>query len=308
MVVKVRRGVRLLIREKPDDEDTVGGRIKTPLGDLNGVFTKMARRIPDHQIPTAIDLVLSVACGQFESFIVRDPDEGDLSEEELAENAMDLPAAQTDHIAGHRLNLRGVGRMFAEIATAIDAYSLDDFSDEEIAQARSDVRNGFQLAVCFHSAMSWIYGPQAFGLRLASWMGRNAPLDVIFVWVVLFARLRRRSDQFLSSSQISELAQSAGKSWLIATYFRDLQSNPNFAKRIPPKRLKKAFEDSHELENLINELKGCEFPMPEFRPWDQWKQLSGKTMPPGLLAMSIGAPNQVSLDVIPQDASDALIP
>lgn len=303
MIVKVRRGLRLLIRERPDDEDTVGGRIKTPLGDLNGVFTKMAKRIPDHQIPTGIDLLLSVASGQFEGFIVRDPDEGDLSEEALAESALDLSAPETDRVGRHRLNFSGLGRTFAEIAYSIDTYSLDEFSDEEIAAARDDVRNSFKLAVCFHSAMAWIYGPQAFGLRLMSWMGRYASLDLLFVGVVLFARLRHSSDQSIPSSQIAALAQTAENSWLISTYFRSLQSNPQFAKSIEPKRWKSAFEDSHKMENLIKELEGCDLPLPEFKPWNQWKQLSGKTMPPGLLAMSIGAPSKLDLtDILPSES------
>jgi hypothetical protein len=304
-IVKVRRASRLLIRDKPTDENTFGERVTTPLGDLNGVFTRMARRIPNQQIPTAIDLVLSVASGQFDGFNVRDPDEGDLSDARLAESGMDLSAAQTDQIGGHGLSFKRLGAMLVEIAHSIDAFSPDKLSDEEIATARNDVLNSFKLVVCFHASMSWIYGPQAFGLRLASWVGRYAPLDVMFVGVVLFAELRRRSDQFMPSSQIAELAFITEKSWRTSTYFHDLQSNPKFAKSIELKRWKSAFEDSHQMENLINELAGYDFPMPEFKPWDQWKRLSGKTMPPGLLAMSIGAPNRLDPPAIAPGASDA---
>jgi hypothetical protein len=268
----------------------------------------MARRLPANQIPTAINLVLSVASGQFDGFVVRDPDRGDLSEAMLAESAMDLSAARTDRINGVQFNFNGLGEMLTEIASSINAYSLDAFSDEEIAAARDDVRNGFKLAVCFHSAMSWIYGPQAFGLRLASWMGRNAPLNVWFIWVAIFAQLRRCSDQFIPSSQIAALARRAESTWLIATYFRDLQSIPQLANSMDRKRWKLAFEDSHEMENLIKELAGYEFPLPAFTPWDQWKKLSGKTTPPGLLAMSIGAPNRVSAEVIQRAVSGALNP
>jgi len=289
-LLTVRRGLRLLTRESTD---TFGERVTIPLAELNGVFAKMARRIPKQQAATGIDLVVSVASGQFDGFTNRDPDEGDLKDSDVAERALDLSAAKSDQIGGAHLNFSGLGAMLAEIAASIDTYSLDAFSDAEIAQARDDVRNGFKLAVCFHAAMSWIYGPQAFGLRTISWMGRHASLNIWFASILLFAQLRRRSDQLLPSSQIAALAHQAEAAWFIAIYFRGLQSIPQLANAIDQKHWKSAFEDSHRMADLIKELAGYEFPWPAFRPWDQWKQLSAKTMPTGLLAMSIGAANQV---------------
>ena len=303
-LLRFHRWFRIQTRERPDADDTFGDRAVSALGKLTGVIAKMDRRTPDGDLPLVFNIGSQIIAGRFNALAVEPHDEGDLSELELAERLMDFTAARSHHIDGAQFNfIGGLSQAFEELSTSINQFSLKDFSDDEIRCARDDVRNAFKLVVCHYEATKWIYGDQAFGLRMASWIATTATDDVFFVWVVLFARLRRYSNHFYSTAQIASLAQNAEATWLIATYFRDLRSNSQFAEIIDSKRWKLAFEDSHEMENLIKELAGYELPMPELRPWDQWKQLSGKTMQPGLLAMSIGAPNQVSLGAIQRDVS-----
>jgi hypothetical protein len=300
----IHRRMRVLVREPDNADDTLGDRAVGALDRLTGVLAKIERRTPDGQLPLVFNVGSQIVAGDFKRLATQPHDEGDLSELELVEQVMDLKAARADSIHGAKFNfIGGLSQALGELSTSIGRYSLNDFSDDEIKAARDDVRNGFKLAVCHYEATKWIYGDEAFGLRTASFMATTVSTDVFFLWVVLFARLRRHADHFHTTAEIAAMAHTAELTWLAATYFRDLQSNPNLAKSIDSKRLKLAFEDSHELKNLIEELVGCEFPMPEFRPWDQWKKLSRKTMSPGLLAMSIGAPNQVSLDAIQRDAS-----
>ena len=128
---------------------------------------------------------------------------------------------------------------------------------------------------------------------------------MFFLWVVLFARLRRHADDFHTTEEIAALAHKAELTWLASTFFRDLQSNPESPISIQSKRWKRAFGDSNEFKDLIRELAGYQWSAPDFRPWDQWKKLSRKTMSPGLLAMSIGAPNQVSVEAILRDVNGA---
>jgi hypothetical protein len=117
-------------------------------------------------------------------------------------------------------------------------------------------------------------------------------MPVFFQITLGFARLRRRSNSLLLSPEIAVLADRAEAIWLTANYFHDLQStHPEMRKLIGRKRLKRAFSDSQEYEKLLKELAGCTFPKPDFRPWEQWRK-SSKTMSPGLLAMSIGAPSR----------------
>jgi len=80
-------------------------------------------------------------------------------------------------------------------------------------------------------------------------------------------------------------------------WFRDIyESGGEGAKIINPKRLKSALMDSVSHRNLLRELASHEFAKREFRPWDQWQKSAGKTMSPGLLAMSIGAPETIGFD------------
>ena len=58
-LLKVRRALRLLNREKEADEDTLGDRIAA-LDSFRGVVHKMARRAPDHQMPAVTNFGVQV--------------------------------------------------------------------------------------------------------------------------------------------------------------------------------------------------------------------------------------------------------
>lgn len=66
--------------------------------------------------------------------------------------------------------------------------------------------------------------------------------------------------------------------------------------------------DSVSYRNLLGELASYEFAKREFGPWDQWRKSAGKTMPPGLLAMSIGAPETIAFDDLVESMSAPAIP
>ena len=66
--------------------------------------------------------------------------------------------------------------------------------------------------------------------------------------------------------------------------------------------------DSVSRQNLLRELANHEFAKREFRPWDQWRKSAGKTMSPGLLAMSIGAPETIAFDDLVESMNARAIP
>jgi hypothetical protein len=108
--------------------------------------------------------------------------------------------SERDEILGRKLNLLGVLPSALE-NTAI-AFSMGNFaqaadaSAEEIAKARDDARNTFQIGLSLYEAFEWIYGPEAFGLRFAAWFARKAP-DAVIDGLVLgccgFARFQMPS-------------------------------------------------------------------------------------------------------------------
>jgi hypothetical protein len=286
---------------RDSDGPTIGDSVSS-LDRMTGIVAKIFRRLPAEQFARAVNVAVEVISTDFETFEEPASDRDEFSTATAAQSAMDLLDGADDQIGGQRLKLAGaLERVLADIAATHSEMGNEQFSDFEIQSARDDARNALKMAVCLHEALSWIYGPQAFGLRMAAFLGRTAPTAAIHTFALGLARLRRRSNQFYSNDEIAEMATQSEKVWLMAEYFKGLQlSRPELRFLIGPERLKSAFMDSREQEKLLKDLAGYEFPMPEFRPWDQWNKLSKKTMSPGLLAMSIGAPLKLDLaDILP---------
>jgi hypothetical protein len=306
---QLRRISRIIQRLASTNEDTATlGEQAARLDHFSGVLAKVYQRLPTEQFARAINVGVEVVTGEFDRFdMPTDADE--FSSEEVAYRAFDFEAGEGRHVLGKRFRFgAALEPVLAGIAETQIGNPLEGFSVSEIQAARDDVRNALKISVCLYEALAWIYGPQALGLRLAAFLGRTAPIHAIFQLAAGYARLRRRSNSFYSSDEIAEMARQAEATWLISEYFRELQNqHPELRKFVGPKRLKLAFTDSHEELNLLRDLERLEFPKPEFRPWDQWRKLSKRTMSPGLLAMSIGAPSKLDLaDIVPAARGDAI--
>lgn len=279
-------------------EETLGDKL-AEVRPRRNILAKLARRLGDEQFARVLNLGTDVVTGTFEQFEEPSSDRDEFTSKEAAIAAFDFAASERDRIMGQGLNLiPALEKVLSDISSTYSAYGAKDFSDREIQTARDDVLHALKIAFCTYETLSWVYGPEAFGLRLGAWLASKANADAIFNFTLGIARLRRLANDFYSTEQIAALADQSEKNWLISTHFRDLQSNLKLAEIIDPKRWKVAFSDSREYQNLQNELAGYEFPMPDFRPWDQWKQLLGKTTSHGLLAMSIGAPLSLRLEDI----------
>lgn len=304
-----RRVVTVMRRFVARDHDgpTIGEGI-SGLDRFTGIVAKVYRRLPAEQFARAVNVAVEVIATDFKAFDLPASDRDEFTTADAMKNAMDLADGANDQIAGQRLRLfDALEGVLADIAATHSEMGAFEFSDYEIESARDDARNALKMAVCMHEALAWIYGPQAFGLRMGAFLGRTMPAAAIHTFALGIARLRRRSNQFYSNAEIADMAAQAEKVWLMSEYFRGLQSSrPDLRFLIGPQRMKLAFTDSREQEKLLKDLAGYEFPMPQFRPWDQWKKLSKRTISPGLLAMSIGAPSSLGLaDILPSASAAA---
>ena len=81
----------------------------------------------------------------------------------------------------------------------------------EIARARSDANNALAIGLDLYEASRWIYGPGAFGLRLAGWVARKAPDALLDSMTLLMFRLREVPGAILPSDKIAEMAGEARK-------------------------------------------------------------------------------------------------
>lgn len=296
---------RFLARDS--DGQTIGDGVAS-LDRFTGVVGKIFRRLPAEQFARAVNVAVEVTTADFKAFELPASERDEFTTADATKQALDLADGAGDQIHGQRLKLgEALEGVLADIAATHEEMGEFEFSDYEIESARDDARNALKMAVCMHEALSWIYGPQAFGLRMAAFLGRTMPAAAIHAFALGVARLRRRSNQFYSNAEIADMAAQAEKVWLMSEYFKGLQSSrPELRFLIGPERLKLAFTDSREQQKLLKDLAGYEFPMPEFRPWDQWKKLSKKTISPGLLAMSIGAPSNLDLaDILPSASAAA---
>lgn len=296
-------GQRLL--ESPLSGRTFGERI-VQTQKLHGILHTAARKARQPDFARVIDMTVEVAAGEFSGFGLPASDREE-SEQALAERAFGFDVGAEHHIRGDRLEL---GADLSAILQAMSAaVPLDDFTDYEISNARDDARNALKLGHCLHAATEWIYGQGAFGLHLTTGVIRAFPVLLIQALVLGFARLRRRSNMLLPSTEIADLATQAEGFWLMSMWFHDIyKGGGEGAMIINPKRLKRALTDSDSYRDLLRELASHEFAKREFRPWDQWRKSAVRTMSPGLLAMSIGAPVTIAFDNLVESMSARAIP
>jgi len=249
---------------------------------------------PD-ELPRAANVLVEIASGEFSDFYASASERDEVDTESMFLTAFDFDKGRGDQIFGKRLTLdSALGGALGNISEAM-VLSPRDITTAEIFAARNDVRNGLKIAICLHEGLKWIFGDTALGLRFAAGFARTVPANVIFVMVLGFARLRRSNPNLLSSAEIARMADVAERIWLMSSYFRDLYAaRPDLGHLISPARMKLSFSSRHEHDKLLEDLKRYPFPEPRIRPWESWQKLSKKTISPGLLAMGIGAPDQIS--------------
>jgi len=302
--------VRFLTRRlvNPEHGETFGEAV-VPLLHLVGPLGKMARRLTPDELPRAANVLVEIASGEFSDFYASASERDAVDTESVFLNAFDFDKGQGDHIFGKRLILdSALGGALGNISEAMVLSPLD-ITQAEVLAARNDVRNGLKIAVCLHEGLKWIFSDTALGLRFAAWFARTVPANVIFLMALGFARLRQSNQNLLPSHEIARMADVAERIWLMSSYFRDLYAaRPDLGYLIGPARMKLSFSSRHEHEKLLEDLKCYPFPEPRIRPWESWQKLSKKMMSPGLLAMSIGAPDQISNAALVAGANGPPIP
>lgn len=286
-----RRALKLgRVALRHDGSSTIGDQIST-LDRMQGVLANIRRRVDDDQFARLINVGAEIAGGEFEGFdFPADADE--FSSEGAFHQAFDFEKSKNQNINGAGIKFHSaLNGVLRDISKSLNSKYDHKILDLEIEISKRSIIGGMKIGICLNEAFSWFYGDRALGLRLSGLIARIAPIGSISNFILAFARMRRISNDFYSVEEIEQMARQSEAIWLASIYFRELQENdPALRKFIGPKRLKSAFTDSREMANLLSELRGLDLPKPDFRPWDQWRKLAKKTMSPGLLAMSIGAP------------------
>jgi hypothetical protein len=211
------------------------------------------RRVLSGTVPALLRSITEVATGDHIDFA--EPEDGDLAvDENTAFTAFDFAASESLRITGKQFKFRAaLGPVLRAISDRdIDRYRLA--SEQEICAARDDVRRALNLARDFHEATAWIYGPNAFGLRLAALLARKAPRPLKAGIVLLFLNVRSNSNIFYSSDVIAKM-ESDTKSLLIHSLeLKRLSLDPNFRKILHPKRLRDAMTSADNINDWKREF------------------------------------------------------
>jgi hypothetical protein len=175
--------------------------------------------------------------------------------------ALDLSRSDKDAILGRKFNFAGaLPHRLRDLSVALRRGTLTDAlkcSELEIFNARDDVRNALR-ASALYEAMQWIYGRNAFGLRLAAWIEEKIDRQLMSGLILGWIKLRKVSNDLTSSKDIALLAEEAEKTRDQSRQIRELAWNDKrFASVFLPKRFRQAFKDKISFGQFIKEIKAA---------------------------------------------------
>jgi hypothetical protein len=279
--------------------DTAGEQFASRDEVQRGLST-LRRRVGQKGLAGLLDVIAQVVSGAFRGLDAYGGVDEAESRSETLHRAIGIDARRTNPSFGISLNISsGMEATLRAISAALYKGDNIQLSDNEILLARNDIVNAMRIAYCLDDSFEWIYGPNALGLRFLAHMFRDPSADLLIFMIIGFARLRRFSNDLKSSEEIGALADAAEVLWLLMSHVRDLNNDPQLGPIANDAMIRCAFGDSNRAEQLVKQLKARSPEEPKFHPWNQWRK-SSKTMPIGLLVMSIGSPSQISVEDIRQ--------
>ncbi len=251
-----------------DEQETEFDRLEreTPADALGW---QIARRLKVGQTATYLRILSAVASGKF-SLFEDDAKRSDGSDYDVAVRGLDFgragdypgdtkeDAARTDRVFGRDLKLISALRyVLRDMSRVLRTHSMLDvlsFPIDEVKAARDDVRGALEIGTNLYEGGEWVFGHGAFGLRIMRWLSRR-PAPQRATIILGFALLKRSKHPFLTSTQITDLAeQSAQAKSDLAKLRRLAEENPKFAKVITPRALRRAFRSPNEFQRFTERL------------------------------------------------------
>jgi hypothetical protein len=218
------------------------------------ILAKINRRVGFANLPAMWNILLPVATGEFNRNL-------DASDQQVLTKTFDFEQSGRDRILGKQLKLESalpdVLSELVDLAFEGSFLAAYKFPKNEIEAARNDVRNALSMIEDFYEATSWIYGVEAFGLRLAGWVARKSTPDMKSFYVLAFAARRRNSNSMYSSEKIAELARTARTAKENSAALRKLQRDPRFAKVLSRERLRRGLRTLDDQHDLLREIKAA---------------------------------------------------
>jgi hypothetical protein len=176
-------------------------------------------------------------------------------------NALDLNQSDKHAILGIKFKFAdALPFMLHDLSVALRRGTLVEAlkcSELEIFNARDDIRNALRIASALYEAMQWINGPNAFGIRFAAWIAKKIDRQLTSALILGWIKLRKVSNNLLSSKDIALLADEAEKMRDRSRQMRALAQTDRFAAVFSPKRVRKALKDKISFGRFIKEIEAA---------------------------------------------------
>lgn len=255
--------IRLLIARSDRDwrNETFYDRAARRLERVNDiVLSRIKRRVDVDCRPTFLRVIGDIATTEFDGFESETSGQEQAIDKATTILALDLAASDKHAILGQKLNF--VELLPTGLENVSAAFRLGRFEDiadmpaEAVAIARDDARNAATAGFYLYEANRWIYGDEAFGLRLHSWIARKAPDALVDAMMIVMFRLRQVPGAIHSSEVIKNMAETAYAAFLGSKQLEwHWRHDPRFTKLLDPKRIKQAFADPIALKRWRDEVK-----------------------------------------------------
>ena len=141
--------------------------------------------------------------------------------------------------------------------TYLDASLFNGNRLAELHIARDYFRDGLETGANLHEALRWIYGNNAFGLKLANWFRFEAPISVQASLICLaLVVLREESDAFHTLNEIRELKSASEELKAQSLMVQQLgTTHTEYAELLSPKSLKAALKSKEKLNELSHKIR-----------------------------------------------------
>ena len=240
----------------------------------NIILSRVYGRLQRGPLAIVLRVLLETANGQFDGFEPRTQGET-RTDDEIATGikqrscdethtlyALDLNQSDKHAILGIKFKFTdALPFMLHDLSVALRRGTLVEAlkcSELEIFDARDDIRNALRIASALYETMEWIYGPNAFGLRMAAWIAKKISRQLISMFILGWIKVRKVSNNLPSSKYIALLADKADEIRDQSRQMRALaQNDKRFASVFSPKRLRQAFKDKVSFERFIKEIEAA---------------------------------------------------
>jgi hypothetical protein len=240
----------------------------------NIILSWVYGRLQRGPLAIVLRVLLETANGQFDGFEPRTQGET-RTDDEIATGikqrscdethtlyALDLNQSDKHAILGIKFKFTdALPFMLHDLSVALRRGTLVEAlkcSELEIFNARNDVSNGLRIAAALYETMQWIYGSNAFGLRMAAWLAKKINRQLISMFILGWIKLRKVSNNLLSSGDIALLADKAEKIRDQSRQMRALaQTDQRFAAVFSPRRVRKAFKDKLSFGQFMKEIEAA---------------------------------------------------